>query len=169
MAHYWTVHWDLRGHAPVVVETVPHPNVHLVFEPTGAATVSGVYSSRFSKVLEGKSWAVGVKFRPGGFRPFYTAAVSTLANRTFDARRIFGDAVQIKPTRNSIDEFLLARLPARDEAVETADRLVDQILKDPDIRTVDQLAALTGLGKRSLQRLFNLETAVGEAHDGGSF
>ena len=64
VAHYWTVNWDLRGCAPQVVETVPHPNVHLVFEGTGA-TVSGVYTTKFTKMLEGESGVYGVKFLPG--------------------------------------------------------------------------------------------------------
>ena len=32
IAHYWIVGWDLRGQAPRLAETLPHPSVHLVFE-----------------------------------------------------------------------------------------------------------------------------------------
>ena len=71
--------------------------------------VSGVNTSKFTKVLEGKSGVEGVKFRPGGFRPFLGAAVSKLA------RRLFGDAVLIKPSPKKIDAFLRDRLPASDE------------------------------------------------------
>ncbi|MGC1294858.1 MAG: DUF6597 domain-containing transcriptional factor [Alloacidobacterium sp.] len=30
--HYWMVSWDLRGLEPRLVESLPHPNVHVVFE-----------------------------------------------------------------------------------------------------------------------------------------
>ncbi len=30
--HYWVVTWDLRGRAPYLAETLPHPCVHLVIE-----------------------------------------------------------------------------------------------------------------------------------------
>src|SRR5690606_5852423 len=39
----WIVRWDLRGEAPQLQETLPHPNVYLVFEK-GVATVNGVAS-----------------------------------------------------------------------------------------------------------------------------
>ena len=41
-----------------------------------------------------------------------------------------------------------------DPNVELADRLVGEILRQPQIRTVEDLATQTGFGKRSLQRLF---------------
>ena len=47
-------HSHLRVYPPQAAETVSHPNVHLVFEETGAM-VSGVNTSKFTKVLEGKS------------------------------------------------------------------------------------------------------------------
>ena len=50
-----------------------------------------------------------MKFRPGGFRPFLGPAVSKLA------RRLFGDAVLIKPSPKKVEAFLRDRLPAPDE------------------------------------------------------
>src|SRR5262245_19854026 len=29
--HYWVVEWDLRGESPERAETLPHPNVHMIF------------------------------------------------------------------------------------------------------------------------------------------
>src|SRR5580704_320290 len=29
IAHYWRITWDLRGHAPHLVENLPHPNIHV--------------------------------------------------------------------------------------------------------------------------------------------
>ena len=65
--HFWIVRWDLRDHAPQTRETLPHPNVHLVFE-RGLTRIFGVHTARFTRVLEGAGCVFGVKFRPGGFQ-----------------------------------------------------------------------------------------------------
>ena len=54
----------------------------------------------------------------------------------------------------AVDAFFLRRVPEPDENVELADQFVNRILHQPQIRTVDDLAARTGLSKRSVQRLF---------------
>src|ERR1700722_3754313 len=63
IAHYWMVSWDLRGRAPHLQETVPHPNFHVVFEKDNS-TVSGVYTDKFVRRLEGQSHVFGIKFPP---------------------------------------------------------------------------------------------------------
>jgi len=69
IAHYWMVSWDLLGGEPQIRETLPHPNVHAVFEQ-GNSVVAGVATGKFTRVLEGRSHVFGVKFRPGSFRGF---------------------------------------------------------------------------------------------------
>lgn len=165
IAHYWMVRWDLRGDEPHVQETLPHPNVYLVFEP-GNLSVAGVSTSKFTRVLKGQSYAFGVKFTPGGFHPFLNAPVSSLTDRTVAANRIFGndaDALEAvllssgsdDEMMEAADSFFRSRAPARDEKASLASRLVERILKEPDLRTVEGLADRTGMGKRSLERLFN--------------
>ena len=165
IAHYWIIDWDLRGCEPHVAESVPHPNVHLVFQREGSI-VCGVQTHKFSVVLEGKSRVFGVKFRPGGFRPFFNAPVSTLARRIVPANRIFNDA--LKPLERIVlsdcsekqkveaaNKLFLDRMPPQDDDALLAGRIADLILNDPEIKTVDDLARATALGKRSLQRLFS--------------
>jgi len=165
IAHYWSVEWDLRGVEPHTAETLPHPNVHLIFE-NGEAIVSGVQTSKFTRTLEGKSRVFGVKFQAGGFRPFYGAPVTELADRTVSATGIFGDEIAplarvvLGPGRardrlKAVDQFFKIRLPEPDTHVTRAAAMVDQVFRDPEIRTVDELAARTATGKRALQRLFH--------------
>ncbi len=165
ITHYWMIHWDLRGCEPHLAESVPHPNVHLIFE-NGAAVVAGVQTHKFSRLLQGESRVFGVKFRPGGFRPFYGAAVSDLAGRIVPASRVFGKELkefeEIALSSRHDDEkvraanaFFHARKPDPDPAMPLAGQLVDRILKEPEIKMVDDLVRLTGMGKRSLQRLFS--------------
>lgn len=168
--HYWMVSWDLRGCEPRLVETLPHPNVHVVFEePESLAW--GVSTTKFSRMLEGKSHAFGIKFTPGGFFPFFGKSVSSLANCTVPAELIFG--APVKALEQSIlrtededemtaiaDAFLVERRPEPDAKADQARRLVERILHEPDILTVDDFAARTGIGVRSLQRLFSQYVGV---------
>lgn len=165
IAHYWMIGWDLRGGEPHTVETLPHPNVHLVFT-AGAGTVYGVQTERFVRHLEGRSQVFGVKFRPGGFRPFTDAPVSKFADRGVPAAEIFGTEVEglaaTVLSELSEDEKIAAgnaffrdRAPRRNKSIDLADQLVRQILDDAEIKSVDDLVNRSGVGKRSLQRIFS--------------
>ncbi len=165
IAHFWMIQWDLRGCKPQLVENLPHPNVHLIFEEDGAV-VSGVQTRKFSRVIEGCSQVFGVKFRAGGFRPFLGAAVSTLADRVVPAKKVFGkeveglQAILISSAKEAekleaAGSFFLTRVPKPDKTATLADELVNRILGEPEIKTVDDLVAHAGMGKRSLQRIFN--------------
>ena len=165
IAHYWFVSWDLRGLEPHTAETIPHPNVHAIFEPVGS-TVAGVQTAKFSRRLEGRSHAFGIKFTPGAFRAFLNAPVSSLADRTVPIREVFGSEIEALETvlATSDDEklsiaaandFFSARVPQVDESAVLAAEMVNRIFSEPDIRTVDDLSARSSMGKRSLQRLFN--------------
>ncbi|HEX6496265.1 MAG TPA: helix-turn-helix domain-containing protein [Acidobacteriaceae bacterium] len=166
--HFWSVRWELRGCEPFLQETVPHPNVQIVFERSGAH-VAGVHTARFSTTLEDTSRVFGIKFRPGGFRPFLGSPVGALANRMVPIDQIFGSSAhQWELTMSGLEqddaligaaiEFLRARLPVPDANVLLATRLVDQISKaaegESEIRSVQALARRSGMGQRSLQRLF---------------
>jgi AraC-like DNA-binding protein len=164
VASYWRVSWDLRGGQPHLQETLPHPNVYLVFE-NNRLQLSGVSTTKFTRTLAGQGFVFGVKFRPGGFRPFLKPNVSSLTNRILAANCVFGpggDRLQaaLLSCRDedemvkTIDGFLLRRTPEPDTNVALVDGLVGQILDQPDIRTVDDLVNRTGTGKRTLQRLF---------------
>jgi AraC-like DNA-binding protein len=165
IAHYWIIHWDLRGCEPYVAESLPHPNVHLIFE-NGTSVVAGVQTHKFSRLLEGQGRVFGVKFRPGGFRPFLEIPVSKLADRTIPANRIFGkdlapfEEIALSACKESdkvqaANTFFHARMPELDSDVRLAGQLVDRILQEPEIKTVEDVADSTGMGKRSLQRLFS--------------
>jgi AraC-like DNA-binding protein len=165
IAHYWMITWDLRGYAPHIAETLAHPNIHVVFEKD-SSVVSGIQTRKFSRLLEGRSQVFGIKFKPGGFRPFLKSPVSSLADRTVPAKRIFGKAVDALTTMlassgkesekvSAANAFFRARLPEPDDRIALAGQLVARILAEPNIKTVNDLATLTGVGKRSLERLFS--------------
>ena len=169
--HYWFVAWDLRGLPPQTQETLPHPSVHLVVEPP-QARLYGVHQGRFVRVLEGQGRVFGIKFRPGGFRPFYGAEVAKLMDGSLAARDLFGApagrfedevfaAIDMDAMTAAAERLLLAHLPDVDANVERVAGLVAAIASDRSITAVEQLCERTGLNARALQRLFKNYVGIG--------
>ena len=169
--HFWIVRWDLRGCAPQLRETLPHPNVHLVLEP-GETRIQGIHTGRFTRVLEGQGGVFGVKFRPGGFRPFLGRSVSTLRDRSLPLHDVFDAAAaslehEVFAHQDDermiavVERFLTARLPPADPEVERVADIVDGIVADRSITAVEHLLERCRLSKRALQRLFNEYVGVG--------
>jgi AraC-like DNA-binding protein len=121
----------------------------------------------FSRVLEGESQVFGIKFNAGGFRPFLKFATAKLADRVVPAESILGKDVndpgvillsgcEEDEKVEAANAFFRGRMPKkRDPAIELARGIVECILEERDIKTVDDLVDRTGIGKRSLQRMFN--------------
>ncbi|WP_440072429.1 DUF6597 domain-containing transcriptional factor [Streptosporangium sp. OZ121] len=151
--HHWIVRWELS-----------EPSVNLVFHEHGSR-VAGVITGDCLEVLTGTGVVVGSRFRPAGFRPFLDAPLSMITDLFTPASQVFGpDADTVTPAvlatsdeeaQRALEEFLLARLPARDPVAERAADLVASVLADPAIVRVGDLAALHGLSVRQLQRLFS--------------
>ena len=169
--HHWSVRWDLRDEGPRLAETLPHPCVHLVVEE-GRSGVVGVMRGRFSRPLAGEGRVFGVKFRPGAFHPFWGSPVSGLTDRRIGLREAFGDdgaALEeaILPLGDDgarvgvAEAFLRGRLPKRDPNVAMAARVAGLIAADRSVTRVEEVAARSGLGKRTLQRLFGRYVGVG--------
>lgn len=163
--HFWLVRWDLRGHAPQTRETLPHPNVHLVFE-RGRTRLFGVHTARFTRVLEGAGCVFGVKFRAGGFRPFLGRAVATISEGSLPLHDVFGaHAGQLEEDVlagadehrmvGTASRFLAAHLPPPDAQVGRVAGIVADIAADRGVLRVDDLVRRHGIGKRALQRLFS--------------
>lgn len=162
--YYWIARWDLRGQPSYEQTILPHPDVHLVFEASGAG-IYGVDRSLFGRWLSGQGKAVGVRFRAGCFRPFWGAPVSQLSDRVTPATRLFGPLAE--KTRQAImcaetdtdmtshaESLLFSGLPDPDPVAEQVAGLVALITSDASLRRVDQLAVVCGLSVRALQRLF---------------
>lgn len=176
------VRWDLRGQAPRLAETLPHPCVYWVTE-LGASAIQGVSSARFSRMLEGRGRVFGVRFRPGGFFPFYQKPISGLTDRSLSLTEAFGRegaafgqdlialdraALAAEPAGGSspddeadqrmmtlTDRFLLDRLPPGDPRLERVTTIVHAIATTPGLTRVETVAEQFGTTVRSLQRLFS--------------
>jgi AraC-like DNA-binding protein len=97
--YYWILRWDLRGEPPHEQTILPHPNVNLGFEASGAG-IFGVDRRLFTRSISGLGQALGVRFLAGGFRPFWQAPISQLTDRVVPAARLFGPRAE--KTRQAI-------------------------------------------------------------------
>jgi len=163
--HYWRVRWDVPGPEPYEQHTLSNASVHLCVE-RGNSRIQGVTTGRFTRLLEGRGRVFGVKFRPAGFHPFLGAPLADLADRTMPVAAVFGaagdalvaDVLAVDDDARNVaaaDAFLVERLPEPDPAVAEVNRIAALIVNDRGITRVDQVASRTGVGKRTLQRLFN--------------
>lgn len=168
--HYWIVRWDLRGQAPYSQVVIAHPNVNLVFEK-GASGVFGVAKTTSSHLLKEQGWVFGIKFKPGGFYPFLQAPVSTLTGGVISLEEVFG--VETAPMEAEIlsltddaamvgraEAFLTAHLPERDPNTALISEIVQMIQQDRTILKVEDVVRLSGMNKRTMQRLFDRYVGV---------
>lgn len=169
LAHFWWVRWDVER--PSSVSTLPHPCVHVLFESGRPAVVHGVSERRFERVLEGRGFVFGIKFRPAAFSPLWPAALRSLSNRSVPLETVFGRPArawerdvlhaQSFEARITLSEaFLGSRLPALAPEVVLARDLVEQLERDHALCRVEQAAARVGLDVRALQRLFRQHVGV---------
>jgi AraC-like DNA-binding protein len=162
--HCWTVRWDVRGHEPYEQQTLSNASTHLCVQE-GRSRIQGVVTGRFSAMLAGTGRVFGVKFRPAGFRPFLGSAVSALADRTLPVSAVFGAEGDAYVERvlaldddaemaAAADELLLGRMPPEDPTVAEVNGIVALIVGERAITRVDHVVERTGVGKRTLQRMF---------------
>src|SRR5579875_2339239 len=174
--HFWMVTWDFRCVEGSVAETLPHPNCYLVCEqdlanPTHGLQglhweISGVTTGKFTRLLEGHRRVFGVKFKPGGFRPFLGARVSLLTDKVVPAATVFGASIvdlasqmlyltDAQAMVRATSRHLLQHCARRaDPKIVLSSQLVELILNDASVLRVEHLARRSGYSVRTLQRLF---------------
>ncbi|MDP9794441.1 AraC-like DNA-binding protein [Catenuloplanes nepalensis] len=154
--HYWIVTWELRE--PYHQQVLPYPAVNMTFKP-GRCRIAGVPKGRFHETLEGTGRVFGVRFRPGGFRPFFDAPIATITDRFVPISTVFPAdlpsrvlAADDEAAAAILDEALTAAAPATpDPVVELA---AAAVARTGAVARVDELAAEFSLGVRQLQRIF---------------
>lgn len=167
--HYWMVQWSVTE--PQLRETLPHPSVHIVLE-RGRAELAGVATGRFTRVLEGSGRVLGIKFRPGGFRPLVAQPVSAFTDRVRPLAAVLGApagrlALEALAQQDHeaclavVESFLRGLAPRPDPMAELAARITAAIAADRSLLTVQRVGAAFGLQQRRLQRLFEEYVGVG--------
>jgi AraC-like DNA-binding protein len=168
--HYWLIDWDLRGQSPYRQEVLQNPCINIVFMQ-GYTRIYGVSRKKSFHLLEGQGSVFGVQFKPGAFYPYWQAPVASLTDRSIQLEEVFGPKSgtlekELFSTRDStervavINRFLGERLPMRDDTIELIQDIVDRIIEDHAVTSVDHLACCFNINKRKLQRMFHQYVGV---------
>lgn len=161
---YWIVRWDRRGLAPFTQRVLPSPSVNLTLK-RGRSREADLSPGMFTEVLDDRHVVFGVRFRPGGFRPFLGAPVSSISGRFVPVGEVFGPAgtalerpvVDAATTADMVDvveSFLVSRLPPPDSTIELVAAMVADVADNPGLTRVADLARRWAVTARHLQRLF---------------
>lgn len=168
--YFWVVQWDMQGRAPETQRVLPYPNAHLVFDQ-GKSAIHGVVRGAFDRTVSGAGRVLGVRFHAGGLRPFIDRPLSAFADRTLpleaalksgaqDAeRRVLGapdDAGMVAVA----ESMLVNSLPTPDPQTVLAREVVAAAAIAHGPVNVAELCARSGIGERSLQRLFGSYVGV---------
>jgi AraC-like DNA-binding protein len=162
--HFWTVSWDLETGRSYTAQTLPYPSVNLSVTNT-EVDVTGLTRRCYYRHLRGAGYAVGARFRPGGFRPLLGGPVSDLTDRHRPVAEVLGrDTAELarRVAENEdpgarvglLSDFLAEDWPDPDPTVEQVAGLVDLVAADRGVTRVAHVAERAGLTVRSLQRLF---------------
>jgi AraC-like DNA-binding protein len=163
--YYWLVAWDLAGQPAQLQRVLPYPNAHLVFDQ-GQSAIHGVVRGAFVRKVEGAGRVLGVRFKPGGLRPFIGHPMARLADRTapldellkvgtLDAeRRVLGQQDELAMV-GAAEAMLMAVLPAVDPRALLAAQAVHAAAAANGPLCAHALGAQLGIEERSLQRLFS--------------
>ncbi|WP_185958240.1 helix-turn-helix domain-containing protein [Fodinibius sediminis] len=167
--YYWFMDWNLEGDS-YKQEIKSYPSVHLVLEK-GNSWIWGVVTSNFRRTIKGEGSAVGIKFRPGGFYPFYESPVSAISDGVLDPGKVFDTDITkleediISPDSRDkavkrTEHFLREHLPERDERIDRVNNLIEAVKNDERLINVDQLVDRMAISKRSLKKLFKWYVGV---------
>ena len=172
--HYWVIHYELDVDTSYSQTVLSFPNIHMAFEQDvegRRALIYGIPREPFLRELRGEGRVLGIRFRAGGFYPYWQRDVSELTGSTIVAADVFGpdvdnwmntilDAEDGADMARHAERALNARLPERDPLAELAARIVDDTMDDRSIIKVEQICERNGLSMRQLQRLFHRYVGV---------
>ncbi|MBI2708615.1 MAG: helix-turn-helix transcriptional regulator [Actinobacteria bacterium] len=162
---YWVVTWDRCGQPPYTQHVLAHPVVNISFVDGGPGIVHGPTTRLGSRTLVGAGRALGVMFRPAGFRPMLRRSMSTIVDADVRLGTVLGAAaagVAAAVARASgpedmamvVDGALRSLVPHGRRSSEATTELAEQIAADPACRRVEALAAGQAVSVRQLQRRF---------------
>jgi AraC-like DNA-binding protein len=166
---YWIVAWELPAGFAHRQTNLSHASVNAAVEPEGAF-LYGAPARTFVREISGRGSVFGVKFRPGGFFPFYRAPVSGLTGRRVPLSDVFGAraaswAAGMEAARTNEEKAVAAdafwRSLKTGEGPSPATACAERIISDRSILTGAGAARASGTTVRGLQRMFQREVGIG--------
>jgi len=170
--HCFVARWDLRNQADYIGEDVlTQPAINLFFVE-GTAFFNGITPGKRTFRASGKGTYAGVKFKPGGFHPFWPQVLTTAAESSIPATKLFPQAdsafcIALLAHENNqhvvaeLESLLRSKQAKPDAKIALIGEIIKTIESDPFECTVVALAAKFHMSERNLQRLFQEYVGIG--------
>lgn len=175
---FWAVRWDLPDGVEHVQPVLAHPTANLSIGPVATrgidhdrieATAVGVHTGIDERRLRGQGWNVAAKLRPGAFGMLLDRPASELTNQVVaidavvevDSGQLVARMIeaaedvdtQVAQLADVVGQVVAGVPRERTAAARDAVAIGSLIEHDRSIGSVRALAACTGFGVRTLQRL----------------
>ncbi len=173
VAHYFVARVRLPASLEelTVSDVLVQPEVHLMLTGDNSYII-GPASIKRELVLRNQDVYAGVRFKVGGFYPFWAGRMADLTDTTVPATQAFADLDQASVGRllaaqddmtiaNAIEKTLLAMSPSTDEMLTKVQAIATFIENHKDIHSVRAIAEAFGLSERTLQSMFAARVGVG--------
>jgi AraC-like DNA-binding protein len=174
---FWAVRWDLPPGTVHQQQVLTHPGANVSIghangtpgqrEPGPVeARLYGVARGLSTRVLAGRGWTVAALTWPGGLGAFITGSAAELTDRVVPLGQALGtdEAVLLRQVTAEPDEaarvaLLAAALeqavdPERRESALSVAEVARLAESDRTVRRLGDLCERSGLGQRTLQRMF---------------
>lgn len=170
VSHIWTQRQKATpNEPPKPTEILSGPNIYLFFTPDGAF-IHTITSRTFTYNPLASGAIAGIKFRPGGFYPFFERPISTLQPNT-PATFLFPQADKAFTTRllsqpdaaiiSALEALLRSKQPTPSKNLALITKILNTLELNPSLQTVAQVAQHFTISERSLQLLFQTHVGIG--------
>lgn len=171
VVNVWSVAWDLPPGEEVRQDVLTHPGANMTVEGD-RATITGVTTGRFVRVLTGTGRVLGVRFTAAGVSTLVDGPPGRLTDATVPVAELLGPdahdalvAAAAPPDLAAAADAVMALVERWHHPLAPAGAFVDEvvaaIVDDHEITRVDQVARRFGVGVRTLQRRFEHYLGVG--------
>lgn len=172
---FWIPEWDIAPGRSSRQDIVGYPALNLVVEQ-GVVTLSGATTRASHRDLSGTGWAVGALLRPAA-----VAALTGDPAALVDAEQVIDAPDLVEAVDASMrtgtgtgtghreravaafSDWLVHRVGLVDDAAHHANALVDVLLGDDAVDTVEEAATRLAVSVRTLQRLAHRHVGIAPA------
>ncbi len=169
--HCWLIRWEVpKGKKYVASQMLWKPSFNL-FVDADRAFISGIAPGKMSRTFEGTGVTAGIKFKPGGFYPFWRHDISTLERGAMPAHDVFPQATSAfahtllslddKAIVDKLEDLLRLNLPPLDNNVAKIQKILKFIEQADHTPSLAEVAQNFAMSTRSLQHLFQTYVGIG--------
>ena len=168
--HFWSIRWDVAEGTYESAEVMHRPYVDL-FVSAERSGIQGTFRGKRVYPASGVGRIVGVRFRPGGFKPFWPGRMADLQDRNAELSEAFPEtrpgfdaellALDDAQATTALADLLRARSPRFDGDIDLVNAIIRAIESDDALNSVAVVAEMFGRSERWLQQLFSDYVGIG--------